>query len=411
MKNIFWLLIAISLLSCDRDPVMPKAGEWRAVLDLGNGKELPFLMQYNADNSIVIFNAEESIEIKDVRFKEDSIIIHHPVFEGVFKGIYSRDSIYGDFVKPSLDRIIPFLMKQGRAQRFTVAKAPSVVVTGNWKAVFSPGSETDRYPAQGIFNQKGHKVTGTFRTTTGDYRYLEGAVENDSMKLSAFDGAHAYLFEAQIKDSIMSGMFYSGNHFKEPFTAILNEQFELPSADSLTFLKEGYERIEFSFPDTEGNLVSLDDQQFQDKVVIVQIMGAWCPNCLDETRYLTEYYKKNKTDDLAFVALAFESAKTEEKAMAAINKLKEAIGVPYPVLLAQYGTNSKLKANEKLPMLSQVLSYPTTIFIDKAGKVRKIHTGFNGPATGEAYNTFTKEFETFVQALLKEDTAALPAAE
>jgi thiol-disulfide isomerase/thioredoxin len=410
MKYIFWL-IAILLISCDRDPVMPKVGQWRAVLDLGNGKELPFLMQYNADNSIVIFNAEEAIEIKDVKFREDSIFIQHPVFEGVFKGVYSRDSIYGDFVKPSLNREIPFLMKQGRAQRFTVTKAPSVVVTGNWEAVFSPGSETDSYPAQGIFNQKGHKVTGTFRTTTGDYRYLEGAVENDSMKLSAFDGAHAFLFEAQVKDSIMSGMFYSGNHFKEPFTAVLNEQFELQSADSLTFLKEGYERFEFSFPNTEGKLVSLEDSQFQDKVVIVQIMGTWCPNCLDETKYLTEYYKKNKADDLEFVALAFESAKTEEKAMVAINKLKAAIDVPYPVLLAQYGTNSKLKANEKLPMLSQVLSYPTTIFIDKSGKVRKIHTGFNGPATGEAYNAFTSEFETFVQALLKEEATEPPTME
>ena len=53
-------------------------------------------------------------------------------------------------------------------------------------------------------------------------------------------------------------------------------------------------------------------------------------------------------------------------------------------------------------MLNHVLSYPTSIFIDKKGKVRKIHTGFNGPATGEKYTEFKKEFESFVAELLNE---------
>ena len=53
-------------------------------------------------------------------------------------------------------------------------------------------------------------------------------------------------------------------------------------------------------------------------------------------------------------------------------------------------------------MLNHVLSYPTSIFIDKKGKVRKIHTGFNGPATGDKYTEFTKNFEEFINELLKE---------
>jgi len=104
-----------------------------------------------------------------------------------------------------------------------------------------------------------------------------------------------------------------------------------------------------------------------------------------------------------FVGLAFEYAKTEEKAFQAIKRLQEDAGVNYPILLAQYGTSSKLKANEKLPMLNHVLSYPTTIFIDKEREVRKIHTGFNGPATGEKYHQFTQEFESFIEELLAEE--------
>jgi thiol-disulfide isomerase/thioredoxin len=132
-------------------------------------------------------------------------------------------------------------------------------------------------------------------------------------------------------------------------------------------------------------------------------MGTWCPNCLDETKYYTQYYNKNNTDDLEFVSLAFEYAPDEEKAMAAINRLKEKIGVPYTILLAQKGSSDKVKANEKLPMLNHVLSYPTTIFIDKKGSVRKIHTGFNGPATGEKYIEFVADFESFVNTLVAEN--------
>jgi thiol-disulfide isomerase/thioredoxin len=149
-------------------------------------------------------------------------------------------------------------------------------------------------------------------------------------------------------------------------------------------------------------MVSLDDEQFKNKVVVVQIMGTWCPNCLDESKYYSEYYKNNKNKDIEFIALAFEYAKTKEKAFNSIGRLKDRVGIEYPILLAQHGSSDKAKAQEKLPMLNHVLSYPTSIFIDKEGKVRKIHTGFNGPATGEKYIEFKKEFEGFIDELLAE---------
>jgi thiol-disulfide isomerase/thioredoxin len=227
-------------------------------------------------------------------------------------------------------------------------------------------------------------------------------MDGDIMKVSAFDGAHAFLFTAKVTDSSLGGTFYSGNHFQEPFIAKRNESFELTDADSLTYLKKGYNKFAFSFPDINGVLISLDDARFNNKAVIVQIMGTWCPNCLDETKFLVNYLKENKKLDLEVVALAFEYAKTEERAFKSINRLKTAIGVDYPILLAQLGTSNKSKAQEKLPMLNHVLSYPTTIFIDKKGAVRRIHTGFNGPATGDKYEVFKEEFDEFVKALAKE---------
>lgn len=403
-SRIFIVLSTLALLfSCNREVNKPIEGEWRATLETMDGKQLPFLFTYAEGKGLTVLNAEEKVLFSDVTLKGDSIIIEHPIYEGIFKGIFRPDSIYGNFIKPSLNRVVPFTMIQGRKERFAVTAAPKVTVTGNWETVFSPNKEADRYIAKGTFEQVGHKVIGTFRTTTGDYRYLDGSVENDTLRLSTFDGSHAFLFEAKVQgDSLMNGNFYSGNHWKEPFTARKNEAYELPRADSLTFLREGYEKLEFSFPDTNGKEVSLADERYKNKVVIVQIMGTWCPNCLDETRYYTDYYNNNKNENLEFVSLAFEYAPTKEKAIAGINRLKEKVGVPYPILLAQFGSSDKKKANQKLPMLSNVLSYPTTIFIDKTGTVRKIHTGFNGPATGEKYDAFVTSFEAYVGKLLGE---------
>ena len=360
-------------------------------------------MEWNEDNTITIFNAEERIAVTDIVLKGDSITINHPVFEGLFRGKFEEEIISGDFIKPSLDRVVPFVMVHGNSNRFEVADNAVANVSGRWEMVFSALSEEDRYIAKGIFTQtEDQKVTGTIRTTTGDYRYLEGVVDGSTLKLSTFDGAHAFLFEAEVQDSLLYGFFYSGNHWKEPFSAIRNESYELPDANTLTYLKEEYDRFDFSFPDTEGQLVSLSDERFKEKVVVVQIMGTWCPNCLEETQYYAEYLKNHPSEDMEFVSLAFEYAKSEERAIKGIHKLKKAVGVPYPILLAQYGSSSKQKANEKLPMLNHVLSYPTTIFIDKKGEVRKIHTGFNGKATGEKYTQFVAEFEDFMAQLLKE---------
>jgi thiol-disulfide isomerase/thioredoxin len=227
-------------------------------------------------------------------------------------------------------------------------------------------------------------------------------MDGDSLKISTFDGAHAFLFMAKVSDDNLKGIFYSGNHSMEPFIARRNEGFELPDENSLTFIKEGYDRLEFAFPTAEGELVSLADDRFQNKVVVVQIMGTWCPNCLDETKFLTNYLQERSNRELEIVALAFEYAPTTEEAFKGIQRLRDRIGVEYPILLAQYGTSNKEEANKKLPMLNHILSYPTTIFVDKKGMVRRIHTGFNGPATGEKFTQFKTDFNDFLSMLLNE---------
>ena len=377
-------------------------GMYLAEMKVNDTENLPFNFEVISANSLKIFNAEEVILVDEISYQNDSIYIKMPVFEGYIVAKLIEDGMVGTFVHESFGKRMPFKAFYNSNDRFKLTEPAATDVSGNWEVTFSPDSDEDTNLAKGIFKQNKQKVTGTFQTKTGDYRYLEGVVNGNQLRMSTFDGAHAYLFTATVTDSTMSGTFFSGNNWSQPYIAKRNDRFELPDANTLTFLKEGYERLEFSFPDEDGQVVTLNDAQFKDKVVVVQIMGTWCPNCLDETKYFSDYYNKNAEKDLAFVALAFEYAKTEEKAFKAIKGLKDRIGIEYPILLAQYGTSNKSEAQEKLPMLNQVLSYPTSIFIDKSGKVRKIHTGFSGPATGKAYLDFKKEFEDFLNELMAE---------
>ncbi|WP_306013070.1 MULTISPECIES: peroxiredoxin family protein [unclassified Allomuricauda] len=398
--------LVILCASCKKEEAPKLAtGDWLAKIEVSESQQLPFefTLSQNEEGGYVMqaFNAEEVVTIDEFTFNGDSINIRMPVFEGHITGTYTTDRISGEFIEESKERRVPFVATYGKQDRFTVNEDAAVNLSGIWETYFDVNTE-DEYAAKGIFMQNGNRLKGTFRTKTGDYRYLDGVVTGDSMKLSAFDGSHVFLFLAEVTDSTLNGKFYSGNHSVEEFMAARNEAFELPDSNELTYLREGYDKFDFTFPNSDGEMVGLDDPMFKDKAVLVQIMGTWCPNCLDETRFYVDFVKNNPELDLQFVGLAFEYAKTEEKAFEGIQRLQEREDVPYPILLAQYGTSNKQKANEKLPMLNHILSYPTTIYIDKSGEVRKIHTGFNGPATGEKFVEFKEEFNKTIQELTSE---------
>ncbi|WP_375242208.1 peroxiredoxin family protein [Lacinutrix sp.] len=403
MRYIFILLILSIVFSCEQKQPQEflTFGDYRAELQVSDTDLLPFTFKVKDANRLIVFNAEEQIEVNEIEYRNDSIFIQMPVFEALLAAKIENKTLNGNFIIEGKDRVVPFKAEKNNT-RFNVTTNAKANISGSWETVFSPNSENDKYNAKGVFKQNGNQVTGTFLTETGDYRFLEGVVDGDQLKLSTFDGSHAFLFTAKVTDSTINGTFYSGNHWKEPFTAKRNDNYNLPSADALTYLKEGFDSLDFTFPDANGNLLSLQDERFKNKVVLVQIMGTWCPNCLDESKYYAEVYKQYNEKGLEIVALAFEYAKTKEKAFAGIKRLQDRIDINYPILLAQTGTTSKTKAQEKLPMLNHVLSYPTTVFVDKKGKVRKIHTGFNGPATGEKFEEFKAEFTEFVGVLLEE---------
>lgn len=407
LRNSLLLLILATLFSCQYQSTQSKlkTGTWLGAImvDPQNDQNIvPFNMKItNTDGKYVvtITNDNEKIVIDEIDFYSDSVTLYLPVFQNKIVGRLTGDSIVGEFVKATYS--MPFYAVFGEEKRFPEAiETPLYDISGKWKIIENPGQESETMMI-GQFKQDGSKLTGTFLTVLGDYRYLEGNVSGNKMMLSTFDGSHSIVFKAEISSEteLSNGIFRGSPSWKSDWIATKDENAELPDPGNLTFVKDGYKGLEFSFPDSDGNLVSLSDEKFKNKAVIVQILGTWCPNCMDETKYLASLYDEYKEQGLEVIALCFELY-DDERAITAIKRFKKHNKANYTFLLA--GNASKKDASKKLPMLNKIISYPTAIFIDKNKGVRKIHTGFSGPGTGEHFDKLSKEFVTTIETLLEE---------
>lgn len=378
-------------------------GSWHFSLNIGD-ERIPFTAEIADEEGRLQFyavNGDERIRADEFELKNDSVFIRLPIFNTALIGKLEKGQIRGNFYDYSRkdNYHISFVASMNAASRFPLNAEPTVSVAGKWRVQFSPGSDSE-YLAIGQFEQNGNQAFGTFLTTTGDYRYLEGNVVGDSLMLSCFDGSHVFLFKAKIEGDKIEGDFWSGNHWQENWVGERDEDYKLPDPNTLTFLKPGYSELSFSFRNIEGETISLDDERYKNKVLVVQLMGSWCPNCMDETAYLVSVYNKFHEQGLEVISLAFEKSDNEETNLHSLRRLQEHFDVPYEILLA--GKASKKEAAQKLPMLNHVLSFPTSIFIDRKGEVRRIHTGFSGPGTGEYYHEFVEETDRFITQLIIE---------
>ncbi|MEO0732009.1 MAG: TlpA disulfide reductase family protein [Bacteroidota bacterium] len=438
MRQLLPLLALLLLSTCtfvqERYPTLPP-GPYRAVLELEfnpivpNPKGapipektdlefaevtegvLPFTMDviYETDTTfrIELHNGEETIIVpaknivtgRDQQAGRDTLRIDFPVYDTHISAYHEENVIEGVWVVHYRDNYrIPFKAYFGKDYRFTpLRKEPAADLTGTWATTFS--DEDGPYPGIAELTQNRNELRGTFRTETGDYRYLEGTVQADKAYLSVFDGSHAFLFEALIKeDGTLSGTFRSGRHFLANWTATRDDQATLTSPDELTQMKEDIP-LAFAFSTPEGDTISLDDPALAGKPKLIKITGTWCPNCREEAEFLKEYLANNDVGDLEVLALAFERyGADDDRSRAAIRRYREAMDIPWPVLLA--GPNDKEAAGAALPMLNKIISYPTLLFVDRQNRVQRIHTGYNGKATSK-FKEFAESFDASIKALTR----------
>ncbi len=397
------VLICISFFSYTQ----PRPGQYRGILYREDGKEVVFNLEITGtgkQTQLYIINATEKILTKELKIEGDSVFFSMPAFESEFKTQVQPDgSLKGTWLKGTAIKTQqwPFAAIAGKS-RFVISKgAAKNNITGRWSVTITRSNGTTR-PAVAEFVQKGNYLTGTFLTPTGDYRYLQGIITGDSLLLSTFDGAHAYTFSAKIinANKIGEGFFGSGIGGKETWIAEKNSNARLPGGSDPQ-LKEGYSKLDFVFSDIDGNKVSINDERFNNKVIIIQIMGSWCPNCLDETKFLSDYYNSNRSRGIEIVALAYEYSTNFQRSQKSLRKFQQLFNVKYPMLITGVAVTDSLRTEKTLPQITPIKAFPTTIFLDRNGDVHSIHSSFYGPGSGKHYKEFKKEFYSTVDGLLK----------
>ncbi|MEO9003521.1 MAG: TlpA disulfide reductase family protein [Ginsengibacter sp.] len=411
-QKMLVFLCLIGFLSCEAQISKGMNSSWIMTLQRKDGKIVPFQMESLKKNGRIILdviNANERIEITNAQLAGDSLFFTMPAFESSFRlRILPDGNMRGSYIKGTAGatQYWPVYAYANVKDRFATGKGNGEVknnISGRWDVSITRANGTLR-KAVAILEQHENKLTGSFLTPSSDYRYLDGIVSGDSLKLSGFDGDNIHLFEASIKNenTISGGIFYNGYDGKETWTATKNADIALPKVDEPTHLRRGQTKLNFTFNDLHGKPVSIDDVKYKNKVVVVQIMGSWCANCLDETRFLADYYKQNRSKGMEVIALAYELTTDIKRSEKSVTKFQQLFNVQYPILLTGVTAGDDRKTEKTLPQLTPIRSFPTTIFIDKKGNVREIHTNFYGPASGEYYLESKNKFYEEVDKLLHE---------
>jgi len=379
--------------------IMEAGDLWRVNLHFEK-KDCPVTVVLN-ENRLVVKNGVEMVGYSKGETKDDSMVFHSDHFNSTFIFKTTSDnSINGRWINRKKDHpySVAISGKKNTAYRFKVTAVPTNDVSGSHAAVFFDDEGTPTDTVELRLSQQKHIVTGSILTETGDYRFLEGVVRNDSLLLSTMDGTHAYLFEASIDVGVLNGVYCTGTGYKQRWSSTLNSESALRSPESITAAMDSVP-IQFSFPSLNGP-VSLSDSQFKNKPVIVSIMGTWCSNCLDESIFLRDAYRTYHDKGLEVIALDFELVSDSTRAFQNIEKHINSLDIGYPVLLASVSSTKK-RASELMPALSEIVSYPTMVLLDRNHEIVRVHTGFNGPATGsETYDAFRLEYLQLIDSLV-----------
>lgn len=386
-------------------------GAWRAWLDVPGG-ELPFVLECSGapgELAFRVINGAESIAVPEATATlADGVRLRFPHYDSEIRATPSADGarLDGAWRKrrgPNTWTEVPFHAVAGASPRFAApadaVPADPAAWTGRWSARFE-GAED---PAVGVFFARADGAAqGTFLTTLGDYRFLAGDAFGARLRLSTFDGAHAFLFLAELgADGTVRGDFWSGATHHEAWSATRDPAAQLPDPFAEVAPAAGALPLSaLKFRDLDGAERSLDDPAFAGKARVISLMGSWCPNCNDEAALWAELHARFAGRGLSIVSLGFELTGDAERDAGQLRRFRERHGIRWPILLG--GVADKEAAARAFPLLARVKAFPTAVFLDAGGRVRMVHSGFAGPAAGVAHERQRLDYERAIETLLAE---------
>ncbi len=401
MRYFLFMLLVFSCYTFSQAKANAQTGKWSGQLAMNDRLFIPFTLEISELKSkkiIEIVNGKERIPLQ-LSNDGDSVIGRFPELDAFLKFKFSDngEELRGYWLNLNKKTQTKIPINAWIEKTVTELAPEASNINGKWKATFSPNSENPDVTV-GIFEQTAGLINGTFLTETGDYRFLSGTVGSVRFSMSTFNGSWAFLFEGKVVNDSIYGKFYSGPNYQTEWVAVKDPDAKLRDPSKLTYV-ENKKEFNFSALKTlKGK--AFDAKKFgKNKVVIYQIMGTWCPNCIDEIHYFKQLHQKYHNQGLEIVALAYEVGSNEKSQVKRLKAFKKRLSIPYEVLLA--GTSSKEVASSQFPMLNAIMSFPTSVVVGQNGKIEYVHTGFSGPATGAVYEEYTREMDELIKTLLR----------
>jgi len=363
-----------------------KSGEhlfYSAVFTLDDSTYVTVLTE-KIDGGLVVKNGVEDIFVKSQGEGCYSV----PVFGGSWTGEWSGGVWTGEWVD-SL-RTKDYRVKLEVSPLENIVPVRGELISSVWDTSIGKFKLT----------QKGDSTWATFMTSTGDYRYLAGKIDTitNEFKIQNFDGVHLFYFEGVIRgDSITDGVFKSGIHYGTSWNGVRAENEKVKWSSRQEWGRG--ETVVFEGVSSGGEVEVWSRERLKKsgyKLLVVDVMGTWCPNCMDEARLLKEL--SLDYPEMLVVSMSFERSKGDG-ALRRIVEFKESLGISWEILHG--GAASKGGADSSLAFFGGVKSFPTTAFIPLEGDPI-VHSGFSGPATGGAYEEEVAFFRETIEAFLND---------
>jgi thiol-disulfide isomerase/thioredoxin len=386
------------------------AGLWDATITF-NGQDIPFRLQIAGVGSNLqgwLFNGENKVVASSASFQNGSLVLNFDSYAAKLEAKLQDGALVGQY-GPMLKKTYPVKAQRHQAVMFQGNASPPSI-NGLWEVAVKSAKGEQAWRL--IVQQKSPlDVEAAILRVDGDTGALTGGYKDGHFVLSHFSGGRpALMILTPAADGTLA-VDMTDLHGKSQLTATRPDVARakgLPpptDPDHHTTVKDAAEPFRFSAPDLSGKIVSNTDVRFQGKVVLVNVTGSWCPNCHDEAPFLAELYRKYSSQGLEVVALSFEE-EDQLKDPTRLRAFMKEYGIDYTVLLA--GTTEERDA--KLTQAVNLNSWPTTFFLGRDGRVRFVHAGFPGPASGDLYRQATHEFYAQVESLLAEKPATSTAS-
>lgn len=374
------------------------AGRWSATAKV-QGADIPFRLDFTDHAGVLratfFDGARPTNPSAPGRLDANHIHLSFPSYAAVLDLTETGGSLNGTYTRGHTVTAIQ-AVKATPLSPVRTAGAPKI--GGEW--IIPQASEKGEKAWRLIIKQTGATVDAAILRVDGDTGTLNGTYANGAFRLSHFAGERPALLEirpaadGQLKLSLTDGDGHADLTALRPAQA-LAQGFAPSDPTHFTGVKDPSAPFAFAFPDLAGHRVANTDARFRGKVVVVDVMGSWCPNCHDEAPFLQAMYAKHHREGLEIVALDFE----QPDQLADPQRLKAFVaryGLAYTVLLA----GQPKEVHEKLPQAQNLAAWPTTFFLGRDGRVDQVHVGFTSPGSGPRDAQTRAEAEHEIEALL-----------